>query len=176
MAGVLRRFAEISAAARHLLQPSHPLPLDKPAEATAAKPGAVTVSTGVSAGSDVAIKSVDGFVPDQQEIERRRNMVRTLFNDFWNGAYERPAAFAERLDQAQDYVNERLTACSESSQLDNKTRIMARANTDAAFDFAREVAEAQVPLDLVQAWTTHATKQFDVLTKQVSEMTTLGRQ
>jgi hypothetical protein len=52
---------------------------------------------------------------------------------------------------------------------------MARANTDAAFDFARE-PEAQVPLDLVQAWTTHATKQFDVLTKQVSEMTTLGRQ
>jgi hypothetical protein len=47
---------------------------------------------------------------------------------------------------------------------------MAQANTHAAFDFAREVAEAQVPLDLVQAWTTHATKQFDVLTKQVSEM------
>jgi hypothetical protein len=53
---------------------------------------------------------------------------------------------------------------------------MTRVNTNAAFDFAREVAEAQAPSDLVQAWTTHATKQFDVLTKQVSELTTLGRQ
>jgi hypothetical protein len=51
---------------------------------------------------------------------------------------------------------------------------MARANTNAAFDFAREVAEAQAPSDLVQAWTTHASKQFDVLTKQASELTTLG--
>lgn len=59
---------------------------------------------------------------------------------------------------------------------------MARVNTNAAFDFAREVAEAQAPSDLVQACTTHATKQFDVLskqfdllTKQASELTTLGR-
>jgi hypothetical protein len=54
---------------------------------------------------------------------------------------------------------------------------MARANSNAAFDFAREVAEAQAPSDMVQAWTTHATKQFDMLTKQASELTmpTRGR-
>ena len=53
---------------------------------------------------------------------------------------------------------------------------MARANTDAAFDFAREVAEAEAPSDLVQAWSTHATKQFDMLAKQASELTTIGQQ
>jgi len=53
---------------------------------------------------------------------------------------------------------------------------MARANTDAAFDFAREVATVKGPSDLVQVWTTHATKQFDVLKKQASELTTLGQQ
>ena len=53
---------------------------------------------------------------------------------------------------------------------------MARANTHAAFDFAREVAEVKAPSDLVQACTTHATKQFDMLTKQASELTTLGQQ
>jgi hypothetical protein len=52
----------------------------------------------------------------------------------------------------------------------------ARANTNAAFDFAREVAEAKVASDLVQAWTTHTTKQFDMLTEQASELTTLGQQ
>ena len=50
---------------------------------------------------------------------------------------------------------------------------MARVNTDTAFDFAREVAEAKGSSDLVEAWTTHATKQFDMLTKQASELTTL---
>jgi hypothetical protein len=60
---------------------------------------------------------------------------------------------------------------------------IARANTNAAFDFAREVAEAQATSDLVEACTTHATKQFNVLTKQfemltkqASELTTQGRQ
>ena len=52
---------------------------------------------------------------------------------------------------------------------------MAQANSDAAFDFAREVAEAKAPSDLVQAWTTHATKHFDMLTKQAGEVTTLGQ-
>jgi hypothetical protein len=53
---------------------------------------------------------------------------------------------------------------------------MARANTNATFDFAREVAEAEAPSDLVEACTTHATKQFDMLTKQASELTTVGQQ
>src|SRR5262249_51915388 len=53
---------------------------------------------------------------------------------------------------------------------------MAQANTDAAFNFAREVAEAKAPSDLVQAWTTHATKQLDMLTNRGSEWTTLGNQ
>src|SRR6266581_908092 len=52
---------------------------------------------------------------------------------------------------------------------------MAQANTNAAFDLAREVAEAKAPSDLVQACTTHATKQFDMLTKQASELTTLSQ-
>jgi hypothetical protein len=53
---------------------------------------------------------------------------------------------------------------------------MARANTDAAFELAREAAESKAPSDLVQVWKTHATKQFDMLTKQASELTTLGQQ
>jgi len=52
---------------------------------------------------------------------------------------------------------------------------MARANAIAAFDFAREVAEAKGPSDFIQAWTTHATKQFDILTKQAGELTTVGQ-
>jgi hypothetical protein len=50
--------------------------------------------------------------------------VRTSFNDFWSGPYEKPAAFVDRLDQAEDYVNGRLTACGEFWRLDTNTRVM----------------------------------------------------
>ena len=60
--------------------------------------------------------------PDQQEIQRRRELVRTLFNDFWRGCDEKPGTFADRLDQAESYLNERLAACGECWQLDAKTR------------------------------------------------------
>jgi hypothetical protein len=52
---------------------------------------------------------------------------------------------------------------------------MAQTNTQANFDYAREVAQAKGPSDFVRAWTTHATKQFDMLTKQASELTRLGQ-
>lgn len=70
------------------------------------------------------IKSAIPIAIDEAEIQRRRNLVRTFFNDFWTGAYEKPAGFLERLDQAEDYVNNRLTANGEAWRLDSKTRAM----------------------------------------------------
>jgi len=60
--------------------------------------------------------------PDDQEIQRRRDLVRTLFNDFWSESDNKPTSFAARLDQAEGYLNERLTACGEFWRLDAKTR------------------------------------------------------
>ena len=74
-------------------------------------------------------------------------------------------------------VQEAVTSAHENVRDLNVRLIdMAQANTDAAFDLAREVAEAKAPSELVQAWTTHATKQFDMLTKQASELTILSQQ
>ena len=71
-------------------------------------------------------------------------------------------------------VQEGFTSAVENVRdLNLRLIVMAQANTQAAFDFAREVAEAKGPSDLVQAWTTNTTKQFDMLTKQASELTTL---
>ena len=70
------------------------------------------------------IKSAIPIAIDEAEIQRLRNLVRTFFNDFWTGAYEKPAGFLERLDQAEDYVNDRLTANGEAWRLDSKTRAM----------------------------------------------------
>jgi hypothetical protein len=91
---------------------------------TIAKSFTVPVTAGVKVDTGAQIDSAASTVLDQEEIQRRRDLVRTLFNNFWSGAYEKPAAFVERLDQAEDYVNERLTACGEFWRLDTNTRVM----------------------------------------------------
>jgi hypothetical protein len=94
------------------------------ADLTTKKSFTVPVIAGVKVEAGAQIDSPASTVLDQDEIQRRRNLVRTLFNDFWSGAHDKPAAFVERLDQAEDYVNERLTACGEFWRLDANTRVM----------------------------------------------------
>ena len=136
-ANIFRWFVRLGAATKHLLRPTDPACPKSPAEAgavspqaenTGAKPTtaesfAAPLTTGVSAERDSGIKRLAPCIPDKQEIERRRDLVRRLFNDFWSGAHDKPVAFLERLDQAEDYVNERLMACGEFWQLDATTRV-----------------------------------------------------
>lgn len=60
--------------------------------------------------------------PDQNEVDRRRGLVRRFFNDYWSSVDEKPASFAERLDGAEGYINERVAAGGEAWQLDSATR------------------------------------------------------
>jgi hypothetical protein len=141
----LRSFAQIGAAVikptKYFLRAKYPASDEKRVESTLEEAGAVAAATEtavltttksftvpdtaeVKVDTDAQIDSAASTVPDQEEIQRRRDLVRTLFNDFWSEAHDKPAAFVERLDQAEDYVNERLTACGEFWQLDAKTRAM----------------------------------------------------
>ncbi|MGO9699482.1 MAG: phasin family protein [Xanthobacteraceae bacterium] len=52
---------------------------------------------------------------------------------------------------------------------------MAEASAEAAFELARELANAKAPLDIVQLWTSHTRRQFEILSKQTLELTTLGQ-
>jgi hypothetical protein len=94
------------------------------ADLTIAKTFTVPVTADVKVEAGAQIDSHASTVPDQDEIQRRRDLVRMLFNDFWSGTYEKPAAFVERLNQAEDYLNERLTANGEVWRLDATTRAM----------------------------------------------------
>ena len=106
---------------------------DAIARPTTVKSFTAPVTTDVMVDPDV--NRAAHIVLDDQEIQRRRDLVRMLFNDFWSAAYEKPAGFVERLDQAEDYVNARLAANGEAWRLDSKTRVMLglppRVNTDA---------------------------------------------
>ena len=60
--------------------------------------------------------------PNNQEIERRREIVRQFFNYFWRSTDDKPSTFAERLNRAEGHINERLAARGETWQLDAESR------------------------------------------------------
>jgi hypothetical protein len=116
------------------------------ANSTTAKAFDVLITADVKVGAEDQIDSAVPIALDQEEIQRRRNLVRKFFNDFWSESHEKPSAFVERLDQAEDYLNERLAASGEVWRLDAKTRVMlslpSRSNSlQDAKDRALLVAE-----------------------------------
>jgi hypothetical protein len=139
-------FAEIVAAVRgvtgHFSRPAHitsNTTAESRTERAAVKTEAIAVerrvaespTTTLDAGPAAADSKIGqsaqvngaAISPDDQEIQRRRNLVRTLFNDFWSASDNKPASFADRLDQAETYLNERLTASGEVWRLDGNTRV-----------------------------------------------------
>jgi len=56
-----------------------------------------------------------------------------------------------------------------------KTIEFAQLNSDAAFDYAKQLMSAKSPSEMLELWTTHARKQFDVLTEQTKELAMLGQ-
>lgn len=52
---------------------------------------------------------------------------------------------------------------------------MARANMEAFFEFSRQLATAKSPSEIMELWTTHARKQFEALSEQTRELTSLGQ-
>jgi hypothetical protein len=83
-----------------------------------------SASTGDEKLNEAEVTPVPSNLLDRQEIQRRRDLVRALFNDFWSLPDEKPRAFVDRLDQAEMYINERLSVCGECWQLDARTRVM----------------------------------------------------
>jgi hypothetical protein len=88
------------------------------------QPAKITEETAAEVRPAEQINSVIPSALDEGEIQRRRNLVRMFFNDFWSGSYEKPAGFLQRLDQAEDYINGRLAANGEAWRLDRQTRVI----------------------------------------------------
>jgi hypothetical protein len=59
---------------------------------------------------------------DAGEIRRRRDLLRSLFVDFWTLDEDKPKTFAERLDLAEGFINDRLAASGEPWRLDRRAR------------------------------------------------------
>jgi hypothetical protein len=51
----------------------------------------------------------------------------------------------------------------------------AQENADEVCALARDIATIRMPSDLLSVWMNHAQKQFDMTTKQASDLTALGQ-
>jgi hypothetical protein len=134
--GGVRQLASVADAILHAKAPTNPASAsDVPADGGVRQFSSVadanlhakapTNTASVTSFADAKVDLVTRTALDQEEeIQRRRNLVRILFNEYWSGAQEKPAAFSERLDQAEEYLNNRLAADGEIWRLDASTRAM----------------------------------------------------
>jgi len=60
--------------------------------------------------------------PVQRDDESRRKLIRQLFNEYWTGIEDKPPTFAERLEIAERYINDRLADREVGWSLDAATR------------------------------------------------------
>lgn len=88
-------------------------------------------------------------------------------------AVEKGKATTERSARAfeQSYSN----AVENMRHYNLKMIDMAQANAEAVFEFVRQLAAAKTPSDTLELWTSHARKQFEMLSEQTKELTALGQ-
>ena len=82
----------------------------------------------------------------------------------------------ETLEKGKAAVEQSYSAAVENVRDFNVKMIdAARANAEAIFDFAHQMATAKSPSDFAELWTAHARKQFEMLSEQTKELTALGQ-
>jgi len=88
-------------------------------------------------------------------------------------AYEKVKAAAE---EATDLLEDTYsTAAKGAADYNLKVIEAARANTNAAFDYARELLDVKSLSEVVEISTSHARKQFEALSEQTKELTALAQ-
>lgn len=78
------------------------------------------------------------------------------------------------VEQSAKAVEQSYSVTTENLRAFNVKMInMARTNAEAVFDFSLQIVTAKAPSDIVELWTTHAHKQFEMLSEQAKELTAL---
>jgi phasin len=88
-------------------------------------------------------------------------------------AYERVKAAAE---EATDVLEDTYTTAAKGAADYNlKVIEAARANTNAAFDYARELLDVKSFSEVIELSTSHARKQFEAVSEQTKELAALAQ-
>ena len=90
-----------------------------------------------------------------------------------NDAMEKGKEAAERSARAfqESYSN----SAEHIRDYNRKMMEVAQANIEAVFEIVRQLGSAKTPSEIIELWTTHARRQFEMLTEQTKELTALGQ-
>jgi phasin len=88
-------------------------------------------------------------------------------------AYDKMKAVAEDATGALEGTLS--VAAKGTADYNRKVIEVARANANAAFDYARDLLDAKSMSDVAELSTTHAHKQFEALSQQTKDLTALAR-
>lgn len=81
----------------------------------------------------------------------------------------------ETLEKAKAALEQSARTAENIRELNLKMIDMARANTEAIFEFVRQLATATMPSDIMELWASHGKKQYEMLSEQTRELNTLSR-
>jgi phasin len=101
-----------------------------------------------------------------------RELAEKSVSQAKDGWEKMKAATEEATDLLEDSYS---TAAKGTTEYGLKLIEAARANTNAAFDFANELITAKSVSEVVELSTGHARKQFDALTAQTKELVALAQ-
>jgi phasin len=163
------------------------------AEVSVHAPAALVPSAGIILISKLILAGIAGAV-DARRSAARATVVACVLKRFTTNSKEntmspqsehdqskkfadKGAAFAnETLEKGKAAVEQSYAATVENIRDFNVKMIgAARANAEAGFDFALQVATAKSPSDIVELWTAHGRKQFEMLSEQSKELTEIGQ-
>jgi hypothetical protein len=116
----------------------------------------------------------------RKPIRLTQNMKENAMNDFDKRATQKASETVEKVGQAAEEAVRSVeqsysSAFDDIRNLNVKLIDTAQANADAVCALARDIATVKNPSDLLTVWTNHAQKQFDLVTKQASDLTALGQ-
>ena len=86
---------------------------------------------------------------------------------------EKGKAAAER--SARAFEESYSKSAGHMQDYNRKVMEIAQANIEAVFEIARQLGSAKTPSEIIELWTAHAQKQFEMLTEQTKELTALGQ-
>jgi hypothetical protein len=120
---------------------------------------------------------VAGVRNDSRNMQRKIAMTPPNEHDQNKRFADKSTAFAnESLEKGKAAVEQSYAATIENIRDFNVKMIgAARANAEAVFDFALKITTAKAPSDIVELWTEHSHKQFEMLSQQTKELASLGQ-
>jgi len=123
---------------------------------------------------DIGIKAVAAATQQKEPDIGKRKTGENPMTDIkqvTNFAERNTNATREAFEQGGVEIQQNVSAAlAKSRALNVKLIEMARANAEATFDLAHDIAAAKTPWDMAETLSTHANKQIELFNRQTREL------